>query len=93
MRGHVLRQPNLSRLPFPILVGGVRVRDLAAQGVRIFAGDAVHLLRPRAGKFVYKAGPWGSIAYLPTIPFAAPAWSNIRDASNRRDTGEDRERV
>src|SRR5262245_30761066 len=52
---HVLRQPHFSQLPFPILVGDVRVRDLALQGVRIFPGDSVHVLRPRASKFVYPA--------------------------------------
>src|SRR5215510_7004304 len=55
MPGQVLWQPLLFQLPFPILGGDVRVRDLTVQRVRVLPGDPVHVLRLRAGEFVYPA--------------------------------------
>src|SRR5260370_42456263 len=55
MPGQVFRQPRRFQLPFPILGGDVRVRDLTVQRVRVFPGDPVQVLGPRAGEFVYPA--------------------------------------
>jgi hypothetical protein len=55
MPGQVVRQPRPFQLPFPILGGDVRVRDLTVQRVRVLPGDPVHVLRPRTGELVYPA--------------------------------------
>jgi len=52
MPGQVVRQPRPFQLPFPILRGDVRVRDLTVQRVRVLPGNPVHVLRPRTGEFV-----------------------------------------
>ena len=41
MPGQLLRQPYPLQLPFPILGGDVRVRDLTVQRVRVLPGDPV----------------------------------------------------
>jgi hypothetical protein len=61
MMGQVLRQPHFFQFPFPICRRDVRVRNLTVQRVGIFPGDAVHILRPRTGKFVDPAQVWGRV--------------------------------
>lgn len=52
MTRQMLRQMLHLQLLFPLLGVDVRVRDLAIQRVREFAGDPIHVLGPRTGEFV-----------------------------------------
>src|ERR1700730_17500873 len=54
-RQKMTRQMPRNTLPFqplfPLLGAEVRIRDLSVQRVREFAGDPIHVLRPRTGEF------------------------------------------
>jgi hypothetical protein len=55
MPSQMLRHTLPFQLLFPLLGADVRIRDLSVQRVREFAGDPIHVLRPRTGEFVDQA--------------------------------------